>query len=367
MKLGTTVNGYLVTSRPCNDDAGKCVWAFAERAGKPYFIKRFLEPKRPRPDSTASTRSQELRMQECAEFERRHLQVGGLLRQRHGEPGSGNLVIPLDFFVVGSTYYKVTEKVEVAEQGPETFDAQHKLVLLRTLGLSLRLLHAIGVVHGDLKPTNVLIERKPASAAFHPAKLIDFDDAYVSGEPPPPGVVGGDQLFGSPEWLRYMKEDPRVRRRDLTVRSDMFSMGLMTHHYLTQRLPSHDPAFGSPAEAVAEGAPLEFDPRLAAPMRELLGALASTDPRARPDIDEFLSTVKDTQLCELGPGAVPGAPGRAAGERASGGTPAASARPSRLRMTSFGTPTPPVPPTPKPSSPPARGSRLHINLGDDRP
>ena len=34
--------------RADNGGGGKCVWAFAEKDGREYFIKRFLEPKRPR-------------------------------------------------------------------------------------------------------------------------------------------------------------------------------------------------------------------------------------------------------------------------------------------------------------------------------
>ena len=33
MKLGQTLNGYTVVSRPTNADAGKCLWAFAEKGG----------------------------------------------------------------------------------------------------------------------------------------------------------------------------------------------------------------------------------------------------------------------------------------------------------------------------------------------
>ncbi|MBW8485939.1 protein kinase domain-containing protein [Actinomadura parmotrematis] len=354
MKIGDTVNGYRLITRPCNEDAGKSVWAFAERDGTEYFIKRFLEPKRPQAGSGASARSRELRLAECRDFERRHSEVGEALRQRRSDSGSGNLVVPLHFFVAGSTYYKVTEKVVVADADPTSFSAKEKLVLLRTLALSVRVLHGIGIVHGDLKPTNVLIERRPDATAFHPAKLIDFDDSYLTGRPPAPGVVGGDQLFGAPELLRYMREDPGVPAGALTVAGDMFSVGLLAHYYLTRRLPDHDSEFGVPGEAVAAGAALAFDERLPAATRDLLGALTSREPAARPSIDAFLAAMDDARLCELAGSPLPA-------------TPAASSRPSgsRLHMPSFEAPPPgrSAAEAVRPPDGAPRRSRLKINLG----
>lgn len=358
MKLGDTINGYRVITRPGNDDAGKSVWAFAAKDGSQYFIKRFLEPKRPRDDSTASSRSKELRLQECLEFERRQRRVARVLETQHGRPGTGNLVLPLDFFAAGSTYYKVTEKVEVADRRPESFSAREKLTLLRTLGLSLQLLHDIGIVHGDLKPTNVLIQRKVEDKAFYRARLIDFDDAYISQEPPAAGVMGGDQLFGAPEFIRYLHGDSTIRARDLTVAADVFSLALLTHHYLTESLPGHSDTFVAPAEAVAAGQGLGWDMRLSARVRDLLTAMTSSSPTERPDVGEFLETMTDPALCALSGAAAKARPvTRLRGTR-SGGSRQGSRPPA--------TPGPSMPTTPAAPAPsPDRASRLRINLGGD--
>ncbi|WP_433228018.1 protein kinase domain-containing protein [Actinomadura formosensis] len=358
MKLGDTINGYQVITRPGNDDAGKSVWAFAAKNGSQYFIKQFLEPKRPRGDSTASPRSKELRLQECLEFEQRQRTVARVLESQHGRPGTGNLVLPLDFFADGSTYYKVTEKVEVAGREPESFSAREKLTLLRTLGLSLQLLHGIGIVHGDLKPTNVLIQRKSEDRAFYRARLIDFDDAYISEEPPAADVMGGDQLFGAPEFIRYLHGDPVVRARDLTVRADVFSLALLTHHYLTESLPGHDDAFAAPAEAVAAGERLRWDARLSAPVRDLLIAMTSPSPAERPGVEDFLDTMKDPALCALnGPAPAASPATRLRGIRSGDSQPPAAPRPSA--------PTTPAVPAPPPGPSSGRASRLRINLGGD--
>ncbi|MEK8170925.1 lipopolysaccharide kinase InaA family protein [Streptomyces sp. M19] len=208
VKTGDVIGGYLVVTEPTNADGGKCVWAFAEKDGTEYFLKRFLEPKRPREGSGGSAASRRIRMATCQEFEDRHRSI--MKRLRPDVRGAGNLVLATDFFHEGSTYYKVTERIDnTSLEEPESLGTREKAVLLRTLGTSLKLLHAIDVVHGDLKPANVLVQKREA-AAFHTAKLIDFDDSYLSGEPPGREDVAGDSLYGAPEWRRYVQGDASV-------------------------------------------------------------------------------------------------------------------------------------------------------------
>ncbi|RAY15932.1 serine/threonine protein kinase [Actinomadura craniellae] len=300
MKRGDVIQGYRIVTEPTNEGGGKCVWAFAERAGGEFFIKRFLEPKRPREGSGGSATSRRLRLEECAEFEQRHRTI--MERLRPDADGAGNLVLAADFFHAGSTYYKVTERVDTTSLvSPHSLDTRRKVVLLRTLALSLRLLHGIGVVHGDLKPANVLVQQKAANA-FYTAKLIDFDDSYLSGSPPDPGIIAGDSFFGAPEWLAYLRGDETADPGRLTTKADMFSLGLMAHQYLTGSVPRHDGEFGSPAEAANAGAWLSVDERLTPAMQSLLLAMVSPEPEARPDADDFLAALRDPDVCLLGRG-----------------------------------------------------------------
>ncbi|WP_151484058.1 protein kinase domain-containing protein [Streptomyces albicerus] len=297
MKSGDVIGGYLVVTEPTNADGGKCMWAFAEKDGKEYFLKRFLEPKRPREGSGGSAVSRRIRLETCQDFEERHKSIMKLLRP--DASGAGNLVLATDFFYAGSTYYKVTERIDTTSlEKPQSLDPKQKSVLLKTLGTSLRLLHDIDVVHGDLKPANVLVQKREG-AAFHTAKLIDFDDSYLSGDPPAREDIAGDSLYGAPEWRRYVQGDESVESRDLTTAVDIFALGLMAHHYLTGSLPEFEGRFGSPADAVNADEPLVVNERLSTPMQGLIAAMTAADPGSRPTAATFLAALKDPEVCAL--------------------------------------------------------------------
>lgn len=297
MKRGDVIGGYRVVTDPTNADGGKCVWAFAEKDGREYFLKRFLEPKRPREGSGGSAASRRIRLETCREFEERHRSI--MKRLRPDASGAGNLVLATDFFHAGSTYYKVTERIDTASlENPQSLGSKQKAVLLRTLATSLRLLHDIEVVHGDLKPANVLVQRREG-AAFHTAKLIDFDDSYLSGRPPEREDIAGDSLYGAPEWRRYVQGHESVGSEALTTAVDVFALGLMTHVYLTGSLPAHDSRYGSPADAVNAAESLVVDERLGTSTQGLIAAMTAADPRGRPTVTDFLAALKDPEICAL--------------------------------------------------------------------
>ncbi|MBO0883285.1 MAG: protein kinase [Mycobacterium sp.] len=291
MKQGQLINGYTIVSRPTNANAGKCVWAFATKAGRHYFIKEYLDPKLPRTDSMGTPADKRRRYRECQRFEQRHRRMASLLRadQLH----AGNLVLVRDFFAAGTRYYKVTDRIEAVDVVPHRLPEWQQLVILRTLGDSLRLLHSHGIVHGDLKPENVLLSRPPRSDLCT-AKLIDFDDAYPVGDPPAPDELGGNPIFAAPEWLSYLHGEAGQSAMGQAV--DMFAFGLLMHVYLYGAGPGHDDRYDSPASAVLDEAPLCWDARVPDRLGRLMAALTRRDPAVRPDIASVMNALDDPAL-----------------------------------------------------------------------
>lgn len=290
VRQGDVLNGYRVINEPSTAGAGMSEWAVAERGGVEYFLKRFLAPRYPAPGAPGSPAGKARRRAECDRFEQRHLTI--LRRLADEGPGSGNLVRTLAFFRVDASYYKVTELFDdEGRVAPAALPPAATAIVIRTLLVSLRCLHERGVVHGDLKPENVLLQRTRGGAVT--SKVIDFDDAFVTGAPPEPERLIGDPRFYAPEAFRYIKQIDGVGADALSTPVDVFAAGLIVHELVTGAAPWFDrEAFTYPCEAIVAGRSLVVDPRLdgtalGAALRDCL----ADDPAARPSVSELLEAL----------------------------------------------------------------------------
>ena len=283
MKAGDVLNGYTILEDFKVVGAGLSKWTFAERGGRQYFIKEFLSPTYPDDDAPGSEKIKAKKRARCAAFETHHRGV-----QRALAPLSaygGNLIVTLDFFRWGAKYYKVTEKVDA--EGLTSADIaalglRVQLVLMKTVAHSLKILHDLKIVHGDLKPSNVLIKRTELG---YTTKLIDFDNAYIAGRPPPPEEIVGTINYYSPELLGYIQE-AGVAPAELGVASDIFALGLIYTEYLTGAPPPFDAAkYHEPAVAVRNREVLRI-PRGDIPtqLADLIDAMLAPEPVQRPTI-----------------------------------------------------------------------------------
>lgn len=82
--------------------------------------------------------------------------------------------------------------------------------------------HQRGVVHGDIKPANIMV------LGDNLAKIADFGIARMAAEAKPEKAVFGTPSFMSPEQIQGKPND---------ARSDIFSLGVVLYYMLTDRLP----------------------------------------------------------------------------------------------------------------------------------
>jgi serine/threonine protein kinase len=288
LRAGDTVRGYRLVEDFRVVGAGLSEWTFAERDGHTYFLKRFLAPTYPEDDAPGSAKTKARKRARCAAFEAHHRGIQAAMAPLTSY--GGNLIATLDFFRYGAKYYKVTEKVDLAGLEPRDvarlgFPAQ--LVLLKTVAHSLKILHDLGIVHSDLKPSNVLIKRTELG---YTTKLIDFDSSYVVGSPPAPEEIVGTMNYYSPELVSYIQGTGSAA--DLTQASDIFALGLIYAEYLTGALPAFDPAYHEAAIAVLHGVHLRVAAApVPAPVFALIERMLLADPRARPTVGEVHATL----------------------------------------------------------------------------
>ncbi len=160
----------------------------------------------------------------------------------------------------------------LARGGGEGVDRAGYLGAFAQVLEALAYLHGVGVVHRDVKPENVLIDR-----AGH-VTLIDFDLAYRVAEPSAAPRVAGTLAYLSPE---------QARGEPATAASDLYAAGVMLYAALTGEVP-----YGGAIEALVAGhrplrgqaggvaRPSGIDPALA-PADALIAGLLAPDPANR--------------------------------------------------------------------------------------
>jgi serine/threonine protein kinase len=318
MKAGDVINGYTILEDFKVVGAGLSKWTFAERGGRAFFIKEFLSPTYPDDQAPGSEKTKAKKRARCAIFETQHRGMQNALAPLSAY--GGNLIVTLDFFRWGAKYYKVTEKVEAAGLSGEDvagLDLRAKLVLMKSVAHSLKILHDLHIVHGDLKPSNILIKRTELG---YTSKLIDFDSSYIEGRPPSPEEIVGTINFYSPELLGYIQE-AGVTAAELTVASDVFALGLIYAEFLTGAPPVFDAAtYHEPAVAVRSGETLSIPPSHEIPpqLTTLVNGMVAANPANRPTIAQVhatLMTIRPTIPPTAAPatGPSPSTPTRAAG------------------------------------------------------
>jgi serine/threonine protein kinase len=140
---------------------------------------------------------------------------------------------------------------------------------LRQLAAALGALHAIGVLHRDVKPGNVLL-REDGSLAF-----IDFGLARQLGLES--DITGDGAIFGTPH---YMSPE-QGHGLPLDERSDLYSLGVMLYEMLTGEKPY---VAETPLAVIYRHAkaPLPRLPESAARLQPLLDALLAKQASERP-------------------------------------------------------------------------------------
>jgi serine/threonine protein kinase/Tfp pilus assembly protein PilF len=84
--------------------------------------------------------------------------------------------------------------------------------------------HGLGVVHRDLKPQNIMIDKNGN------AKIMDFGIARSIREK---GITGPSVMIGTPEYL----SPEQAEAKEVDPRSDIYSLGIILYEMATGRVP----------------------------------------------------------------------------------------------------------------------------------
>lgn len=200
-----------------------------------------------------------------------------------------NLAAVYDFGRCGDSesFYFTQELVEGVEL-TELLQVGSREVIVEMfvqLARALDYIHALGLVHGDIKPSNVLVCKPETPGGMPQAKLIDFGLARMLREPvakPEEGPDGSITVLGTPGFSAPEK----VRGQATDGRSDIYSLAATMYAALRG---GQKPFPGKTFKEVHR-AQRDWRPELAGALlsqagpvvAELVGRMLQPDPNKRP-------------------------------------------------------------------------------------
>ncbi|MEV7000229.1 serine/threonine-protein kinase [Streptomyces sp. NPDC093982] len=136
---------------------------------------------------------------------------------------------------------------------------------------ALRAAHAVGIVHRDVKPANVLL------GAHRRVVLTDFGIAHIQGEE---SLTVSGEFVGSLEFIA----PERMSGRGAGPASDLWSLGVLLYAAVEGWSPFRRTTLESTLAAILAADPPE--PKQAGPLGSLIVRLLVKDPELRPDPED---------------------------------------------------------------------------------
>ncbi|MEU2979695.1 protein kinase [Streptomyces hirsutus] len=185
------------------------------------------------------------------------------IKEPEGRDGTNGLPWIVMELVRGESLHKLLDR------GPLP-PAEAARIGLAVLG-ALRAAHAVGIVHRDVKPANVLL------GPHRRVVLTDFGIAHVQGEES--HTVSGE-FVGSLEFVAPERTSGRIAG----PASDLWSLGVLLYAAVEGRSPFRRTTPESTLAAItAEDTP---EPKQAGALGPLIVRLLAKDPEERPDAEE---------------------------------------------------------------------------------
>ena len=299
MKVGENIYSeksrttYTILETLKSGGQAECAFATNDHDDKLYFVKRLLSIK-----YTERTES------ECKGFEKVRAKLYRQLAKESTAESSCPKIV--DFFRENTFYYVVTERIiGIPCDTHELFKSltiQERIDLFKIIIYSFYSLEKNGIVHGDVKPENLLLKRVNNHFV---SKLIDMESAFCVVSPPDRGCIVGTDPYSSPELIDYNDENCDVEF-EVTPKSDIFSLGVILYELILGHYPTSSIENVYAFEISKKHGVLDFDCDISVELKSVITSMLDYNPNKRPDVLTVLKKLKKipdvskpTEYCSL--------------------------------------------------------------------
>lgn len=153
-------------------------------------------------------------------------------------------------FFVASEYVETVPFLSLAAGKDITSRVESVAAIACDVLGALQYAHRNGLVHRDVKPTNILLSRESGTLA---AKLADFGLAKNYEDAGFSDLTGDGELRGSPA---YMAPEQIIDARFAKPACDLYSLGVTMYQMLSGQLPHHGQRTSSLLRSILEDPPV---------------------------------------------------------------------------------------------------------------
>jgi serine/threonine-protein kinase len=173
--------------------------------------------------------------------------------------------------------FYVMPVAESAERTLKQKTIEEKIYAVLEVSVTIKELHRRGISHRDIKPANLLVYNSRFSLADF--GLVDYPDKK--------DISSKNEEIG-PKWTMA----PEMRRESSSsdgLKADMYSLAKTLWIILTENIKGFD---GQYSASSILGLRRFYNDVYTTPIDTLLTACTDNNPKARPDIDEFISSLE---------------------------------------------------------------------------
>ncbi len=284
MEAGQTIAGKYCLNRLLGTGGMASVWSAINVFTEREFAMKFMLPQVARTPEAARRFLLEAKISARIN----HPNIIEVIDVGQAEDGS--------LFLVMELLTGVSLDVAVRRQRPRMLVGSF-MGHMRDVAQALAAAHRSGVIHRDLKPTNIFLHEDRDGRVV--PKILDFGVSKILEEENNTALTVVGTILGSP---LYMSPEQAMGAEGIDGRTDVFAFGAMLYEALSGQRAYDAPNFNALIVTIATTQPLPIEqvaPQLSEPLRALISDCLVTDKTQRiQSFDEIVERL-NAMLPEL--------------------------------------------------------------------